>query len=82
MISETLDLEGYATFALGKWHLAPTEECTGAGPYNNWPLGKGFQKFYGLCSTGPRFRSMPERMSRISANSAVWARRRRAAKTT
>ena len=48
MLSETLDMEGYATFALGKWHLAPTEECTGAGPYNNWPLGKGFQKFYGF----------------------------------
>jgi len=39
---------GYATFATGKWHLAPMSECTPAGPYNNWPLAKGFDRFYGF----------------------------------
>lgn len=47
-LSETLDAAGYATVALGKWHLTPTGDCTGAGPYTTWPLSKGFQKFYGF----------------------------------
>ena len=32
---------GYATYAAGKWHLAPMEECSAAGPHHNWPLRKG-----------------------------------------
>lgn len=44
-IAETL--EGYNSYALGKWHLGPSHEATPAGPYNNWPLGKGFDRFYG-----------------------------------
>ena len=39
---------GYATFALGKWHLAPMIECSAAGPHDNWPLQKGFDRFYGF----------------------------------
>jgi chromosome segregation protein len=39
---------GYATFATGKWHMAPMEECSAAGPHHNWPLQKGFDKFYGF----------------------------------
>ncbi|MEY3258937.1 MAG: Arylsulfatase, partial [Actinomycetota bacterium] len=30
------------------WHLAPMEECTAAGPHTNWPLQKGFDRFYGF----------------------------------
>ena len=36
------------TFALGKWHLVSTRECSGAGPFDNWPLGRGFNRFYGF----------------------------------
>ncbi|MBA4722021.1 MAG: sulfatase-like hydrolase/transferase [Alcanivorax sp.] len=39
---------GYATFATGKWHLAPMRECSAAGPFTNWPLQKGFDRFYGF----------------------------------
>ncbi|WP_301169664.1 arylsulfatase [Brevibacillus nitrificans] len=45
--AEILKDDGYSTFALGKWHLAPTFESTPAGPFDNWPLGKGFERFYG-----------------------------------
>ncbi len=48
MLSEVLRDNGYNTFALGKWHLAPTYETTPAGPYDNWPLGRGFDRFYGF----------------------------------
>ena len=34
--------------ALGKWHLTPTEQCSAAGPYDRWPLGRGFERFYGF----------------------------------
>jgi arylsulfatase A-like enzyme len=47
-IAEVLRDQGYATFALGKWHLAPMEECSAAGPFDQWPLGRGFDRFYGF----------------------------------
>ena len=39
---------GYNTFAVGKWHLSPPTEVTAAGPYRTWPLGRGFERFYGF----------------------------------
>ena len=39
---------GWATRATGKWHLVPLYERSDAGPFNNWPLGKGFERFYGF----------------------------------
>ncbi|MCB9392819.1 MAG: arylsulfatase [Acidimicrobiaceae bacterium] len=47
-LAEVLREHGYATFATGKWHLAPMEETSAAGPHHNWPLQKGFDKFYGF----------------------------------
>ena len=47
-MAEVLREQGYATLAAGKWHLAPMEECTAAGPHTNWPLQKGFDRFYGF----------------------------------
>ena len=47
-VAEMLRAHGYATFAAGKWHLAPMEECSAAGPHHNWPLQKGFDRFYGF----------------------------------
>ncbi|MEZ5321265.1 MAG: arylsulfatase [Microthrixaceae bacterium] len=39
---------GYGTFAVGKWHLAPRWDQSAAGPFDQWPLGLGFQRFYGF----------------------------------
>ena len=39
---------GYATWAVGKWHLAPRWEQTAAGPFERWPLGLGFERYYGF----------------------------------
>src|SRR5687768_4677039 len=47
-IAEIARENGYNTFALGKWHITPTPDLTGAGPYNRWPTGRGFDKFYGF----------------------------------
>ncbi len=47
-IAEVLRQNGYATAAFGKWHLAPTWETSQAGPFDRWPTGVGFDKFYGF----------------------------------
>ncbi|WP_179887056.1 arylsulfatase [Bacillus sp. AFS088145] len=47
-IAEILKENDYSTFAVGKWHLAPIYEESAAGPFHNWPLGKGFERFYGF----------------------------------
>ncbi|MBA2327935.1 MAG: arylsulfatase [Actinobacteria bacterium] len=39
---------GYGTFAVGKWHLAPRWEQSAAGPFGRWPLGLGFERYYGF----------------------------------
>ncbi|QLG47510.1 arylsulfatase [Natrinema halophilum] len=49
-LSEMLVEHGYNTFAAGKWHLAPAEETSAAGPYDEWPLGRGFERYYGFLS--------------------------------
>ena len=45
---EILREAGYATFAVGKWHLAPRWEQSAAGPFERWPLGLGFERYYGF----------------------------------
>ena len=47
-VAEVLRDKGYATFALGKWHLCPMSECSAAGPFDQWPLQRGFDRFYGF----------------------------------
>lgn len=39
---------GYSTMAVGKWHLAGSGEYSAAGPMDRWPLGMGFEKYYGF----------------------------------
>lgn len=46
--AEVLKEYGYTNFCVGKWHLTPFQEATDAGPFENWPLGKGFDRFYGF----------------------------------
>ena len=47
-LSEILLQHGYNTFALGKWHLTPADQLSAAGPYDRWPLGRGFERYYGF----------------------------------
>jgi arylsulfatase len=48
MLPEMLLEHGYNTFCLGKWHMSPGEENTAAGPTHRWPLGRGFERYYGF----------------------------------
>jgi arylsulfatase A-like enzyme len=47
-LSEMLQEQGYNTYALGKWHLTPSEQTSAAGPYSRWPLGRGFERYFGF----------------------------------
>jgi arylsulfatase len=47
-VAEVLRDEGYATFALGKWHLCAMENASAAGPYDQWPCQRGFDRYYGF----------------------------------
>ena len=42
----------YATLAVGKWHLTPIGERSHAGPFTQWPLGVGFESYYGFLQGG------------------------------
>jgi arylsulfatase len=48
MLPEMLLPLGYNTFCVGKWHLTPAEDTTAAGPFDRWPLGRGFERYYGF----------------------------------
>ncbi len=47
-VPEVLRQAGWATFAVGKWHLAPSDEQHIAASRERWPLGQGFEHFYGF----------------------------------
>ncbi len=61
MLSEILKDRGYSTYCVGKWHLSPEETNTAAGPYDRWPLGRGFDRYYGFLG-GDTHQYYPELM--------------------
>lgn len=47
-MAEALRESGYTTFAIGKWHLTSMENTSSAGPFDQWPLQRGFDRYYGF----------------------------------
>lgn len=47
-VAEVLRMSGYSTSCFGKWHLAPSWEQSPSGPFDRWPTGLGFDRFYGI----------------------------------
>jgi arylsulfatase len=47
-IGEILKENGYATSWFGKNHNTPTYQYGPSGPFDQWPIGMGFQYFYGF----------------------------------
>jgi arylsulfatase len=47
-LSEILRAHGYATYAVGKWHLTPEDETHMAASRATWPLARGFDRWYGF----------------------------------
>lgn len=47
-LAEMLKPAGYSTIAAGKWHLSSLADQNGTGPFDHWPLGRGFDHWYGF----------------------------------
>jgi arylsulfatase A-like enzyme len=47
-VGEILKENGYGTAWFGKDHNTPSYQATQAGPFNQWPVGMGFEYFYGF----------------------------------
>jgi arylsulfatase len=47
-IGTILKENGYATSWFGKNHNTPFYQATQAGPFHQWPIGMGFEYFYGF----------------------------------
>ncbi len=48
MLPAMLTPHGYAAYAVGKWHLTPEDEEHLGATRERWPLGKGFERWYGF----------------------------------
>ncbi|HTZ45189.1 MAG TPA: arylsulfatase [Jatrophihabitans sp.] len=47
-LAEVLVERGFSTAMVGKWHLCPEDEMNLASVKRDWPLGRGFERFYGF----------------------------------
>ena len=47
-LAEMLRPHGYRNYMVGKWHVTPLYESGPTGPFDGWPLGRGFDRFYGF----------------------------------
>ena len=47
-LAEMLRPHGYGNTFAGKWHVTPLTQSGPSGPYDGWPLGRGFDRFYGF----------------------------------
>ena len=47
-LAEMLKSHAYRSYMVGKWHVTPLTESGATGPFDGWPLGRGFDRFYGF----------------------------------
>jgi len=47
-VAEVLGEKGWNTYMLGKWHLVAADEMNMASTKRNWPVGRGFERYYGF----------------------------------
>lgn len=47
-LAEILRPHGYRNYMVGKWHVTSVPETGPTGPFDGWPLGRGFDRFYGF----------------------------------
>ena len=52
-IAEVLRRVGYRCYMVGKWHLSSNEKMK--QPNATWPLGRGFDRYYGLIPGGANY---------------------------
>ncbi|MEE4212071.1 MAG: arylsulfatase [Parvularcula sp.] len=48
ILPEILRTADYNTFAIGKWHLSMVNDQDATGPFDHWPVHRGFDHWYGF----------------------------------
>jgi len=51
-LAEVLKQAGYSTYLSGKWHVTHDRYMKPSGPKHNWPLQRGFDRYYGPLDGG------------------------------
>lgn len=54
-IAQVLQPAGYATYCVGKWHVTPPPKRLGDYKKHNWPLQRGFDRYYGIINGASSF---------------------------
>ena len=52
-IAQVLQAAGYGTYGVGKWHV--TKHLTNSNQRHNWPLNRGFDRYYGIITGATNF---------------------------
>lgn len=52
---QVLKPAGYGTYAVGKWHVVKNVDVKPDGSKHNWPLQRGFDRFYGTITGAGSF---------------------------
>ncbi|MET0908096.1 MAG: arylsulfatase [Ilumatobacteraceae bacterium] len=47
-LAELLRPHGFRNYLVGKWHATRLTETGPTGPFDGWPLGRGFDRYYGF----------------------------------
>jgi arylsulfatase len=67
-LPEILKSQGFATMMVGKWHLNHAEEGGAAGPFDEWPTGRGFERYWGFLG-GETSQWFPDQL--VSGNEVI-----------
>ncbi len=51
-IAQVLKTAGYSNYVTGKWHVTYDKNMVADGDNHNWPIQRGFDKYYGMLSGG------------------------------
>ena len=51
-IADALKPAGYRSYAVGKWHVTPGQNAPRLASTHNWPLQRGFDRYYGTIHGG------------------------------
>jgi arylsulfatase len=85
-LSEILKAQGYNTYSLGKWHLAPEETMTAAGPFDRWAAASSASTDFSaatristtrISSATTRRPSLGQRPGRVTTSRPISSRRSR-----
>jgi arylsulfatase len=71
-MAEALRPAGYATYAVGKWHVTKKVNPKSEADKHNWPLQRGFDHFYGTITGGGSFWD-PSTLTRDNALTTIYA---------